>query len=180
MTQRIQPNPAPDDKASEILEGTRKALGIVPNLFSTIAQSSAALAFHAKGSAELGKTRISGALREQLALSTAGFNHCDYCASAHTVMGAMRKLDAGEMGLNLSGQSGDPKAQAALTFNRRVLATRGQVTDADLLAVRDAGFSDGEITEIVAVTVDNIFTNYFNNVAGTEVDFPRVSTANAA
>ena len=177
MAQRIQQNSAPDTKSAKILNGVKKALGIVPNLFSTIAQSSAALAFHAKGSAELNGSKISGALREQIALSTAGFNHCDYCASAHTVLGGMRKVGPGEMALNLSGRSGDPNTQAALTFNRRVLATQGQVTDDDLKAVRDAGFGDAEIVEIIAVTVDNIFTNYLNNVAGTEVDFPRVSAA---
>ena len=130
MTQRIPQNASPDAKALEILEGAKKSLGLVPNLFSTIAQSSAALAFHARGSAELHKTKLSGALREQLALSTAGFNHCDYCASAHTVMGGMRKLDANELALNLSAKSGDPKTQAALTFSRRVLSERGKVTDA--------------------------------------------------
>jgi uncharacterized peroxidase-related enzyme len=180
LTQRIQQNPSPDATAAEILAGTRKALGMVPNLFSTIAQSSAALAFHAKGSSELMRTRISAALREQIAVSTAGFDGCDYCASAHTVMGGMRKVDAGELAMNLNGKSADAKTQAALTFNRRVLETRGHVADAELRAVRDAGYSDAEIVEIVAVTVDNIFTNYLNSVARTEIDFPLVSTAGAA
>jgi alkylhydroperoxidase family enzyme len=88
----------------------------------------------------------------------------------------MRKVDAKELALNLTGKSGDAKTLAALTFGRRVLETRGHVTDADLLAVRSAGYSDADVVEIVAVTVDNIFTNYLNNVAKTAIDFPLVST----
>ena len=151
---------------------------MVPNLFSTIAQSSPALEFHITGSHALQKTHISGALREQIAVSTAGFNGCDYCASAHTLLGGLRKVEATELTSNLAGKSGDVKTQAALTFSRRVLETRGHVTDADLEAVRSAGYGDAEIVEIVAVTVDNIFTNYLNNVAKTTIDFPLVSTGN--
>lgn len=176
MTQRIQQNPTPDAKAAEMLAGAKKALGMVPNLFSTIAHSTAALEFHLTGSAALQKTKISAALREQLAVATAGANGCDYCASAHTALGGMRKIDAHELAQNLNGKSGDAKTQAALTFARKVVETRGHVADADLQAVRTAGYSEGEIVEIVAVVADNIFTNYVNNVAKTTIDFPLVST----
>jgi hypothetical protein len=43
-----------------------------------------------------------------------------------------------------------------------------------------AGFSEAEIVEIIAHVGMNIFTSYFNNVAHTEVDFPRVDTMRKA
>jgi alkylhydroperoxidase family enzyme len=72
------------------------------------------------------------------------------------------------------GQAGDPKANAAITLARRIVDERGWVKDEDLEAARQGGLTDGEISEVVANVALNIFTNYFNHVAGTEVDFPHV------
>lgn len=178
MSARIQPNANPDAKAQQYLDGVKKTLGMVPNLYATIAQSTAALEFHMNGSQALQKSKLSGALREQIAVATAGSNGCDYCASAHTALGGMRNVSKEELAQNLSGKSADAKVQAALTFARKVVETRGHVANSDLAAARAAGYSDGEIVEIVAVVVDNIFTNYINNVAETAIDFPIVSTSN--
>ncbi|MSR64085.1 MAG: carboxymuconolactone decarboxylase family protein, partial [Planctomycetes bacterium] len=49
---------------------------------------------------------------------------------------------------------------------------RGLVSASDLAAVRAAGFGDDAIAEVVANVALNLFTNYFNHVAGTAVDFP--------
>jgi len=62
----------------------------------------------------------------------------------------------------------------------RVVRERGHVTDADINAVRDAGYSDGQIVEILAVTAENVFTNLLNVVADTDIDFPVVRAGNAA
>ena len=70
------------------------------------------------------------------------------------------------------GSSDEPKVAAALAFASKIVEERGQVTDADVAALRQHGFSDGEITEIIANVVLNIFTNYLNIAAGTEIDFP--------
>ena len=69
---------------------------------------------------------------------------------------------------------------AALAFARQVLAKKGQVTEADFEAVRQAGFSAGEIAEIIAHVALNVFTNYFNLAAATDVDFPKISLRRAA
>lgn len=177
MTTRIKPNDHPSANAQGQLDAVKKQLGMVPNLFQTFAQSDAVLDFYLAGSGALGKTRLSGALREQIALTVAGANQCDYCASAHTALGKMHKVEEGELKQNLNAVSSDSRVQAALTFARKLVDARGNVSDADLQAVRQAGYSEGEILEIVAVVSINIFTNYINHVAGTEVDFPMVSTA---
>lgn len=180
MTIRIQPNMKPDAKTQEQLNGVKKMLGSTPNLFTTLAHSSAALGYYLNGVAALHDTKISGALREQLSLAVAGENTCDYCASAHTVLGKMQKISETELAQNLHGKSSDPQTQAALTFARKIVNMRGKINDNDLKTIRNSGFDDAEIVEIIAVVCQNIFTNYFNHIANTEIDFPRVSTASVS
>ena len=61
-----------------------------------------------------------------------------------------------------------------MEFARSVVIERGWVNDEALQRVRDAGYSEGEIVEIIANVSLNLLTNYINHVAGTEVDFPVV------
>ena len=71
----------------------------------------------------------------------------------------------------------DPIGQAALNLAGDVLDTRGEVSDADLSSARSAGLSNAQIAEVIAHVALNIFTNYFNRAARTDVDFPRVPLA---
>lgn len=176
---QIDPAKAPIAVAST-LNGVKAKLGMVPNIFKTMAQSAAVLSGYMALSGAIGTGKLSPALREQIALATAGLNACDYCASAHTALGKMVGLGADEIRRNLAGQASEPKAQAAVTFAGRIVAGRGRVSDAELAAVRAAGFSDEEIVEILGNVVANIFTNYFNNLATTEIDFPVVQAHRAA
>ncbi len=166
--------------AKTLLDAVQKKIGMVPNLFATIAHSPAALQAYLQQSEALATGHLTAALREQVALTTAGFNGCDYCASAHTLMGKGAGVSAEEATSNLLGRSNDAKTQAALDFSKAILRTRGHVSDAELAAVRAAGFTDAEIVELVANVAINVFTNYFNNVAKTVVDFPHVSTGSVA
>lgn len=174
---RIQPNQTPAPEAQEKLDALKAKLGSVPNIFQTFAHSPAVLNFYLAQSQALAKTAISGALREQIALTVAGQNGCDYCASAHTVMAKGQGIEEGEAANNLKGQASDAKVQAALDFVKKIVASRANLADADIEAVREAGYSESDILEIVAVTCMNIFTNYFNHIVDTDVDFPHVSTA---
>ncbi len=178
---RINPiNPqAAEGQARDLLDGARRKLGMVPNLFATLAHSPAALGAYLGFGEALGRASLSAKLREQIALTVAGVNGRDYCASAHTAIGGGLGLEADELADNLAGRSGDARTAAALDFVRAIVEKRGRVTDDDLAAVRDAGFGDAEIAEMVAAVALNVFTNYFNHVADTEVDFPRVETAAA-
>ncbi|MFA5949433.1 MAG: carboxymuconolactone decarboxylase family protein [Hyphomicrobium sp.] len=175
----IDPVTATDD-VKVTLDAVKAKLGGVPNIFRTMAVAPSVLNGYLAFSDATEKGRLSGKLRERIALATANINGCDYCASAHQALGKMAGLSPEEIGAALRGQSDDAKVAAALTFAKAVLADRGQVSDDALKAVRAAGWSDGEILEIVASVVLNILTNYLNNVAGTEVDFPRVTTHRAA
>ncbi len=85
-----------------------------------------------------------------------------------------------EIALNRKGASADAKANAAVRFAAKIAEARGHVDNDDIAAVRSAGFSDAQIVEIVALVAENTFTNYLNEVAKTDIDFPSVPAADAA
>lgn len=170
---------APAD-SQPMLAAVQKKLGKVPNLVKTFAHSPAVLRFYLGQSDALAGGALPAPLREQIALAVAGSNACDYCASAHTVMGKGAGLDRDELAANLQGHSPDAKTQAALTLATGIVQTRGRVDSVYIDAARRAGYGDAEIVEIVANVAANIFTNYFNHVADTAIDFPIVRTTQAA
>ena len=168
------------EASKPVLDAVRKQLGVVPNLFRLIATSPAALAGFTSFQGALAKT-LDVKTRERIALAVAQVNGCGYCLSAHTYLGLnLAKIGADEIALNRKGASQDPKASAAVGFAAKVAKDRGHVSTADISAVRDAGFTDAQIVEIVALVAENTFTNYLNEVARTEIDFPEVDPALAA
>lgn len=175
--------PAREDapkKSQPLLDAVEKQLGVVPNLFRLIGNSPAALEGYLGLNGALGRT-LDAKTRERIALAIAQANGCDYCLSAHTYLGLnLAKIDDTEIALNRAGHSGDAKADAAVVFARKVLDTRGRVSDADLAEVRLAGFTEAQVIEIVAAVAVNVLTNYVNNVADTDIDFPVVLAAEAA
>ena len=164
-------------KAKELLDGVKTKIGMVPNLMRTFANSPAALEGYMNFSGALGSGLLNAKLREQIALTVADANNCEYCLSAHTALGKMVGLNENELVSSRRASSADTKTNAALLFAHQIVVKRGEIDDTDLRAVRAAGFNDGEVTEIVANVALNIFTNYFNHVAQTVVDFPKVSLA---
>ena len=160
-----------------LLEAVNKQLGVVPNLMKLLAVSPAALEGYLSLSGALGKGTLSIKLRESLALAVAEFNGCDYCLAAHSYLGKnLAKLSEEDIAQARDGRAADPRTAAALQFAHRVAADRGRVSDADLVDLRAAGFNDAETLEIVLNVALNLLTNYVNNVAHTDVDFPRVSS----
>lgn len=164
-----------------MLEAVRKQLGVVPNLFRLVATSPAALEGYLGLSAALGKGALPAPTRERIALAVAEINGCDYCLSAHTYLGKnLAKLDDGEIAANRSGASSDPKADAAVRFAAKVARERGHVGEEALRAVKLAGYSDAQVIEMVLHVALNIWTNYINEVAKTDIDFPVVTARKAA
>ncbi len=169
--------PATIDAAPEasrpLLEQVAKQLGSAPNLFRLAAQSPAALEGYLGLFGALGKGRLPAATRERIALAIAEYNGCGYCLSAHTYLGAnLARLSPEEMAANRRGRSTDAKADAAVVFAVKVAKNRGHVADADLGDVRAAGYDTAQIIEIVQHVALNVWTNYLNEVAQTEIDFP--------
>lgn len=161
--------------AQPLLHAVQKQLGSVPNLFRVVANAPAALEGYLGLNGALAKGSLDARTRERIALAVAEINGCSYCLSAHSYLGKnLAKLDDAEIAANRAGGSNDPKAEAAVRFAAAVARARGHVTDADLSAVRMAGYSEAQIIEIVAHVALNTLTNYVNEVAGTEIDFPVV------
>jgi uncharacterized peroxidase-related enzyme len=174
------PREAVPDASKPLLNAVEKQLGVVPNLFRLIALSPAALQGFLGLNGALGKT-LDVKTRERIALAVAQINGCDYCLSAHSYLGLnLAKIDSAEIALNRKGASSDAKANAAVTFAAKVTQARGKISDADLQAVREAGFTDGQVVEIVALVAENVFTNFLNIVAQTEIDFPIVRASEMA
>ena len=174
----IEESPA---AAQPPLQAVKKQLGVVPNLFRLLGTSPAALEGYLGLNSALGKGALDAPTRERIALAVAEVNGCDYCLSAHSYLGKnLAKLSEMEIAANRRGTSTDPKADAAVRFAVGLVNSRGHATDADLTAVRQAGYSDAEIIEIVLHVALNTLTNYINEVAETEIDFPVVTTRAAA
>jgi uncharacterized peroxidase-related enzyme len=164
-----------------MLEAVNKQLGVVPNLFRLVANSPAALEGYLGMSGALAKGTLPAPTRERIALAIAEINGCDYCLSAHTYLARnLARLDDAEIAANRSGTSHDPKADAAVRFAAKVAQARGHVAEDDLRALQAAGYEAAQVIEIVMHVALNTWTNYINEVAGTDIDFPVVSVRKAA
>lgn len=166
--------------AQEQLDQIAGKLGRVPNFFRVLATSPAVLAGYSGLADGLGRT-LDLRTRERIALAVAEVNGCEYCLAAHGYTALnFAHLSPEEIAQARQGHASDAKAAAAAQFARQIALQRGKVGDADLAAVREAGFQDAQIVEIVAVVAENFLTNLMNNVVGTDVDFPAIAEVRAA
>ena len=163
-----------------LLETVKQQLGIAPNLFRLVSNSPAALEGYLSLSGALAKGALPAPTRERIALAVAEINGCSYCLSAHTYLGNLAKLDDAEITANRNGCSNDAKAEAAVKFAVKVARERGHVSEADLRAVKSAGYNDAQVIEMVLHVALNTWTNYINEVAKTDIDFPVVTARQAA
>jgi uncharacterized peroxidase-related enzyme len=163
------------------LETVQKLLGAVPNLFRIAAHSPAALEGYVGLMTALGHGALPAPTRERIALAVAEINGCSYCLAAHTALGkGLARLDDAEILANRRGMSGDARADAAVRFAAKLARERGQVSAADVAAVRAAGYDEGQLVEIVMHVALNVWTNYLNEALQTDVDFPPVEARRAA
>ncbi len=160
-------------KAKELLDAVKSKLGLVPNMTRAMANSPAVLDGYLSFSGSLSKGNLSAKLREQIALTVGEANGCDYCLAAHSTIGKMVGLTAEQIMDSRRGTAVESKAEALLKFARRVVDERGRVSDLDLADARLAGLDDAALAEVVANVALNIFTNFFNHVAETDIDFPK-------
>ena len=166
--------------SAELLGGIRSAFGVTPNMFRAVANSPAALASMWGSFGALGNGRLGAKLGEQIAVAVADRNDCHYCLAAHTALGRKAGATAEEMTNAQRGKSSDPRTAAALAFAQKLVEARGQVSDADLRALRDADFDDQDVVEIIAHVALNLFTNYVNVALAVPVDFPGVKLVREA
>jgi uncharacterized peroxidase-related enzyme len=168
------------DKTKRLFEQLQKQLGLVPNLHRVLATAPAALEGYFNLSRALAGGSLDGKIREQIAITVAESNLCNYCLSAHAFIGRKIGLTEWDIENARRAHAATAKTDAILKLARNVVVLRGQVSDADLDRARACGVTDGEIIETIANVVVNIFSNYVNHVAHTAVDFPEVRPGHLA
>jgi uncharacterized peroxidase-related enzyme len=173
--QTIQPiqDEHSDSQAQQLLDVVRGELGLTPNMMKTMAHSPATLEGYLNFSGALANGTLHPQLREQIALAVAQANRCEYSLAAHAALGRKAGLTEDQILASREARAADARTDAALKFVRDLVISRGDLLAENLHRLRDLDYRDGEIVEIVALAALNIFGNYFNRVAGTELDFPR-------
>lgn len=162
-------------KTKDLFNAVQAKLGVVPNMMRTMANSPAVLEGYLNLSGALSHGKLSSKTGELIALTVSEKNSCDYCVAAHTFIGGkLLKTDAQVLQDARTGNSADAKTEAILQFAKTLVSKNGLVSNEDVDAVKIAGVSDAEIAETVAHVALNVLTNYFNNTANTETDFPAV------
>ena len=164
-----------EPKAKALLDGIQKKLGVTPNVMKVLANNPAVLGAYLAFSGTLSGAGLGAKLHEQIALTVAEANGCDYCLAAHTLLGRNAGLAAGDILAARSGTAPDARAAATLALARKLVASRGRVGPIDIAEARTASLTEADIVEIVAAVALNVFTNYLNLAAGTDVDFPPVA-----
>ena len=161
-------------KVKTIFDALQTKLGLVPNLTRGLANSPAALEAYVAMKTALGGGALDARFGERIALATAEVNDCEYCLSAHTFIGGKLGLPEAELLAARRGESSDARIAEGLRFARLLTLRRGRIDAADVQRVKAAGYTDGEIAELVAHVAVNVFTNYFNLVNVTPIEFPLV------
>jgi len=148
------------------------AIGMVPNIYQGLGNSPFALegALHTDGL--LKKGQLSGAEIEAIKLTVSQAYGCDYCLAAHTMLGKKAGLtEANTLDIR-RGDVQQPKIGALVKFVNAAIHPEARISDAQLGAVRAAGYNDAQIAEIIQAIAQTVFTNLFNRVHRTAVDFP--------
>ena len=167
----VDPNTA-DGKTRDLLDLVQRQMGMVPNIIRALANSPAALEAYLNLSGAVAGGSLSPKLRERVSLAVSQKNECDYCVAAHVALGKMTGLSAEEILDARKGAATTSKDDVAVKFAVELVEAKGNIDDRDLRRIRNAGFTDGEVAELVALVALNIFTNYFNHVVQTDIDFP--------
>lgn len=176
MSSRIIPlDPTHTEDSTRNLLGAMKAkLGMLPNAIKTMAHAPALLEGYLSLSSALAKGYLTAPVREQIALAVSQANRCEYCLSAHSLTGRKAGLTHEQIQEARRGHSQDAKTQAILDLVRNIMEQHGNLSDNQFHAARQAGITDAEISEIVGHVALLTLTNYFNQVARTDIDFPKV------
>ncbi len=163
-----------------LLDAIQGKLGMVPNILKVLAHSPDALKAFLGLHGIAGSGSLDPQTRERIALVVAQGNSCEYCVSAHTALGRKAGLSGDEIAANRSGTSQDAKAAAAVVFAQVLNTNLGEVTQAEFDAVREAGYSDAEIMEIITHVGMNILTNLIGKATRIDIDFPKISLQSRA
>lgn len=163
-----------------LFDAINSQLGMVPNFLRVLANSPAALRAFLGLHGIAAEGSLDPKTRERIALGLAEQNACEYCLSAHTAIGLNAGLCQAEIDANRSGDSLDQKAAVAVKFARSLASNHGAISTAELLEVREAGYDDADIVEIITHVGMNVLTNILGKASRVEIDFPHITLRQAS
>ncbi len=166
-------------KTRELLDLVQQRTGRIPNMVLLMANSPAALGGYLNLATALADSKLSAEVRDCVAILVAADGESDYTLAAVCALARKGGLSEHEIAAAQQARATNPRTAAALRFCENLLEKRGQVSSSEVDELMEAGFSDGEVAEIVASVVLNIYRNYFNLVARPELDFPAANKATA-
>ena len=164
----------------ELYAAITSQLGMVPNFLKIFANSPAALKAFLGLHSIANEGSLDNLTKERIALALAEKNACEYCVSAHTAIGRKVGLTSTEIEANRAGTSEDAKAAVAVKLAKALAEHNGEVTTAELLEARNAGYSESDIVEIITHVGMNIMTNILGKASRVEIDFPKVELRKAS
>jgi uncharacterized peroxidase-related enzyme len=172
-----QPVSEATGQAAQLFTAIKGAIGKVPNAYAAVGSNSpVALEAALNLDGALRKGSLSAKEIEVVKLAVSQDAKCDYCLAAHTLMGGKAGLSADAIKAVRYGQdSGDARLNALATFVHSVVTTSGDVPTEVVAAVKAAGYSDAQIVDTLLAITSITFTNLFNRVNVTEIDFPRAA-----
>ncbi len=173
------PTPALDTATgatAEVYAQIKKAAGSVPNTFATIgAHGPAALKAMLAADSVLASGTLSKQDQETIKLLVSAVAGCDYCVAAHSLIGKMTGLPQEALKAIRVGQpTGDAKRDALIRFVKLLASTSGTIGEAEFAAIKAAGYTDQQLVEISLAIAVIVFTNVFNRINDTAIDFPAV------
>ncbi len=160
------------EASKPLLAQVAGAFGFVPNLTAMLAESPAALAGYLQLSITIEQHAALSPQEQQIVmLAVSEANGCDYCMAAHSVIDGMTKVPEETVtALRACGNLTDPKEAALAKFARAVVEHRGWVPDADQEGFLAAGFTRGQLLDVVAIVALKTLSNYANHLAHTPLD----------
>lgn len=162
------------DSARRLLETVNNDRSPASNMVKAIANSPLTLEGYLQFRRALSAGQLAPRLREQIALTVAQANHSDYSLAQHAALAGRLGLTSEEILASRQGRASDDETAVVLRFSNDLVVRDG---DCSVMELRKQGYSNSEIVEIVAHVALNVFENYFNTVAQTELDFPEVQRA---
>ncbi len=154
-----------------IFDQLKGKLGMVPNLYATLAHSENALGNYL--AFQNAKSSITGKAREVVNLVVSQVNECEYCLAAHTAIGGMVGFTTGQIIEIRSGRASfDSKLDALAKLVHNITINRGHTDQALVENFFNAGWSKENLVDAIVVIGDKIITNYLHATTKVPVDFP--------
>jgi alkylhydroperoxidase/carboxymuconolactone decarboxylase family protein YurZ len=163
-------------KGQELLAGMEKATGMVPNVLKQMANSPAALEAFLASRDILAKGQLDPKMRLLIGILIAETYSCQYLLSARVAQAKSAGMTDEEIKSGKEQSSKDPKFDRGLQFVRNLILRHGELPASEMAELKAAGFSEGEIVELIAQTASDMQVYYLIQIANPEVDFPSVAT----